>query len=124
MAHYARVHATGQVVSVIVAEPEFLETYEDPTPGEWIQTSYNTKGGVYYTPNTNPPDPDQSKALRKNFAHIGGLYLAEHDMFVAKKPYPSWTVDLDTGFWEAPVAKPDDGKSYLWNESEQKWDLA
>ena len=124
MAHYARVHTlSGQVVTVIVADEEFLSTYEHPIPGEWIQTSYNTRGGIYYTPNTNTPDPDQSKALRKNFATIGGLYLSEHDMFVINKPFPSWILNLETGSWEAPVARPEDNNSYLWSETEQKWNL-
>ena len=123
MAHYARVHTNGTVVSVIVAEPNFLETYEDPTPGTWVQCSYNTRGGVHYLPNSNTPSEDQSKALRKNYPSFGYKYLVEQDMFVPHKPFESWTLDLQTGWWVAPVAKPEDNKSYLWNEAEQKWDL-
>ncbi len=70
MAHFAKVSG-GTVIQVIVAEPEFFNTFVDTSPGEWIQTSYNTRGGVHYNPNTNTPSEDQTKALRKNYAGIG-----------------------------------------------------
>ena len=63
MAHFAKV-VDGKVTQVIVAEPEFFNTFVDSSPGEWIQTSYNTRGGVHYDPNTNTPSANQSKALR------------------------------------------------------------
>ena len=70
MAHFAKV-VSGTVTQVIVAEPEFFETFVDTSPGEWIQTSYNTRGGVHYQANSNEPSEDQTKALRKNYAGIG-----------------------------------------------------
>ena len=70
MAHYAKVK-NGIVETVIVAEAEFFETFVDDSPGEWIQTSYNTRGGVHYDPETGEPSEDQSKALRKNYATYG-----------------------------------------------------
>ena len=54
MAHFAKV-LDGKVVNVIVAEQEFIDTMIDKTPGEWIQTSYNTHGGVHYKPNSTEP---------------------------------------------------------------------
>jgi len=65
MGHYAKVN-NGIVEQVIVAEPEFFETFVDTSPGAWIQTSYNTRGGVHYQADSNEPSADQSKALRKN----------------------------------------------------------
>ena len=59
MAHYAKV-LDGKVINVIVAEKEFFDTFVDDTPGEWIQTSYNTRGGIHYQPNTNTPSDDLS----------------------------------------------------------------
>ena len=71
MSHYAKVNNTI-VEKVIVAEAEFFDTFVDSSPGAWVQTSYNTRGGVHYEPNSNTPSGDQSKALRKNYAVIGG----------------------------------------------------
>ena len=122
MAHFAKVE--NQIVTqVIVAEPEFFDKFVDDSPGEWIQTSYNTIGGVHYQAGTNTPSSDQSKALRKNYAVIGGHYDAERDAFYGPQPYPSWTLDESTCQWECPVDYPDDGEVYEWNEETQSWDL-
>lgn len=120
MAHFAKVN-NGIVEKVIVAEAEFFDTFIDNSPGEWIQTSYNTKGGVHYQPNSNIPSEDQSKALRKNFAGIGYTYDQVKDAFIPPQPYPSWTLNATTCLWEAPVNKPDDGNRYLWNEETLNW---
>ena len=120
MSHYAKV--LNQIVQkVIVADAEFFDTFVDDSPGSWIQTSYNTRGGVHYQPNSNTPSDDQSKALRKNFAGIGH----HHDGtgFYAPQPFNSWTLNNTTYLWEAPVAHPNDGKMYEWNESTKQWDL-
>lgn len=113
MSHFAKV-LDGKVINVIVAEPEFFETFVDSTPGTWIQTSYNTHGGV----NTNGGTP-----LRKNFAGIGFTYDVQKDAFIAPKPYASWILDEETCTWNAPVAMPTDGQLYTWNESTTSWDL-
>lgn len=123
MAHFAKVNSNNIVEQVIVAEPEFFETFVDTSPGQWIQVSYNTRGGVYYTPNTNTPDADQSKALRKNYPGIGYTYDLNKDAFIPPQPsHASWTLNEETCLWEAPVAKPTDGKKYVWNESTLSWD--
>ena len=80
----------------------------------WVQTSYNTHGGVH----TNGGIP-----LRKNFAGIGYTYDEDRDAFIPKKPYNSWILNEDTCLWEAPVAMPEDGNNYKWNETNQSWDL-
>ena len=120
MAHYAKV-VNNIVTQVIVAEAEFFETFVDTSPGEWIQTSYNTYGGVHYIPETKEPSADQSKALRKNYAGIGYTYNKELDAFIPPKPYASWVLDEETCWWNAPVARPDDGKDYAWNETTLSW---
>jgi hypothetical protein len=121
MAHFAKVN-NGIVEQVIVAEPEFFDTFVDSSPGQWIQTSYNTRGGVHYNPETGEPSADQSKALRKNYAGIGYSYDAQRDAFIPPKPYASWVLDEQTCLWDAPVAMPTDGGRYTWNESTQAWD--
>ena len=122
MAHYAKV-LNEKVQKVIVAEEDFFNTFVDSSPGEWIKTSYNTSGGVHYQPNSDIPSDDQSKALRKNFAGVGFTYDKDRDAFIPPKPFNSWTLNETTCQWEAPVAKPDNDNNYIWNETNQTWDL-
>jgi len=112
MSHYAKVN-NGLVEQVIVAEADFFDTFVDSSPGQWIQTSYNTHGGVH----TNGGTP-----LRKNYAGIGYTYDATRDAFYAPQPYPSWVLNETSCLWEAPTAMPDDGQSYTWNEETTSWD--
>lgn len=118
MPHYAKVN-TGKVVDIIVAEPEFFENFVDTTPGEWIQTSYNTRGNVHYAPNSDTPSGGEP--LRGNYAIIGGFYDHIHDVFYSGSPYPSWILNQETWLWNAPVPYPDDGKEYVWNEESKNW---
>lgn len=119
MAHYAKVQE-GKVTQVITAEPEFFETFIDDSPGEWIQTSYNTIGGVHYG---QDGEPDGGVALRKNYAGIGFAYDRTKDAFIPPQPYPSWVLNETSCLWESPVAYPEDGNTYSWNEENQSWDL-
>ena len=120
MAHFAKVQ-DGVVTKVIVAEPEFFDTFVDDSPGKWIQTSYNTRGGVHYDPNTGDPSEDQTKALRKNYAGKGYTYDAAKDAFIPPQPFASWTLNETSCLWEAPVAYPDDGEMYRWDEDTTNW---
>ena len=123
MSHFAKV-VDGLVTQVIVAEPEFFDTFVDSSPGEWLQTSYNTRGGVHYQPNSNEPSADQSKALRKNYAGIGFTYDAGRDAFIAPKPYSKWVLDEQTCLWNAPTQRPEDGNIYVWDDDAGNWVLA
>ncbi len=120
MAHFAKIQ-NGIVTQVIVAEPEFFNAFVDSSPGEWIQTSYNTKGGVHYAPDSN--EPDGGVALRKNYAGIGYSYDKDRDAFIPPQPYASWILDEASCLWEAPVPMPADNNEYEWNEETQSWDL-
>jgi hypothetical protein len=122
MGHYAKIN-NGVVQEVIVAEPEFFTNFVDTSPGEWLQTSYNTIGGIHYDPATKKPSQDQSKALRKNFAGVGFTYDRTRDAFIPPKPFNSWVLNEDSCTWEAPSAYPDDGKSYIWDEQNLVWSL-
>ena len=84
----------------------------DTSPGEWIQTSYNTKGGVHINGGT---------PLRKNYAGIGYTYDSARDAFIPPQPFPSWTLVEETCQWTAPIAMPTDGNLYLWNEASLSW---
>ena len=119
MAHFAKVQ-DGVVTQVIVAEPEFFDTFVDTTPGEWLQTSYNTRGGVHYG---QDGEPDGGVALRKNYAGIGFTYDNTRDAFIPPKPYASWTLNETSCLWGAPVEYPTDGQMYEWNEDAQSWDV-
>lgn len=120
MAHFAKV-LNGQVVQVIVADPEFFETFVDSSPGDWIQTSYNTHGGIHYGPDGNP---DGGTALRKNFAGVGFSYDSARDAFIPPRPFPSWSLDEESCTWVSPVPHPGDGLIYEWDEAAQAWVLA
>jgi hypothetical protein len=111
MSHFAKV-VDGVVSQVIVAEPEFFQTFVDSSPGEWIQTSYNTYGGEHKLGGT---------PLRKNYAGIGFTYDRVKDAFIPPKPFASWVLNEDTCLWDAPVAMPDDGKIYTWDEETTNW---
>ena len=111
MSHFAKV-LNGVVVQVIVAEPEFFQTFVDTSPGEWIQTSYNTHGGQH----------PEGRPLRKNYAGIGYTYDRTRDAFIPPKPYASWTLNEDTCLWDAPTPMPTDG-IYIWDESTTSWKL-
>ena len=121
MAHFAKVD-NGTVTKIVVAEPEFFETFIDNSPGEWIQTSYNTHGGVHYGLDNQP---DGGVALRKNFAGVGFTYDASRDAFYAPQPFSSWILDEDSCLWEAPVAYPDadSDERYGWDEETTSWQL-
>jgi len=118
MAHYAKVN-NNIVEQVIVAEADFFDTFVDTSPGEWTQTSYNTRGGQHYDPETG--EVDDGTPLRKNYAGVGYTYDSTRDAFYAPQPYPSWTLNEDTCLWEAPVAYPEDGNKYNWNEETTSW---
>lgn len=121
MSHFAKVN-NGIVEQVIVAEQEFFDTFVDSSPGQWIQTSYNTRGGVHYNPETGEPSDDQSKALRKNYAGIGYKYDTQRDAFIPPQPFESWMLNEQSCLWESPVPYPTDGGRYQWNEASQTWD--
>lgn len=120
MGHFAKV-VNGKVTQVIVAEPEFFNTFVDSSPGEWIQTSYNTKGGVHYNPETGEPSEDQTKALRKNYAGIGFDYDRVKDAFIPPKPFDSWILNNTTCLWDPPIPYPNDGDVYVWDEETLNW---
>ena len=91
MAHFAKVN-NGIVEQVIVAEPEFFDTFVDSSPGTWLQTSYNTLGGKH----------PEGRPLRKNYAGIGFSYDATRDAFIPPQPDPTWTLDEETCQWVNP----------------------
>lgn len=123
MAHYAYLDQNNIVTAVIVGKDE------NDSPGNWEEyysakrTSYNTRGGIYYTPNTNQPDPDQTKAYRKNYAGIDYTYDILRDAFIPPKPFPSWILNQFSCLWDSPIPYPTDGNKYIWDESTQTWVL-
>lgn len=78
----------------------------------WIKTSFNTRGGVHTLGGT---------PLRKNYAGVGYTYDSRRDAFIPPKPFPSWVLNEDTCLWDAPVAAPNDGKIYVWDEQIVNW---
>lgn len=107
MAHFAKV-VKNIVTQVIVADQDWVDALD----GTWVQTSYNTQGGVHLLGDT---------ALRKNYAGIGYTYDSDRDAFYAPQPYPSWTLNEDSCIWEPPTPMPEDNKFYGWDEDTLSW---
>ena len=120
MAHYAFLNMQNIVTEVIVGKDET----DGPTNWEMHygnireqvckRTSYNTRGGVHSEGGT---------PFRKNYAGIGYTYDFARDAFIPPKPFDSWTLNENSCLWGAPVAMPDDGQQYSWNEETTSWDL-
>jgi hypothetical protein len=123
MAHFAKL-GTGNIVERVEVVHNDIATTEQAgadflnnlykTKDVWKMTSYNTFGGVHKLGGT---------PFRKNYAGTGYLYDQARDAFIPPKPFNSWTLNEDTCRWEAPVAYPNDGQKYIWNEQNQTWDL-
>lgn len=118
MAHFAQIDANNVVLQVIVVNnSELLDDNNVEQEslgvafcnglfgGTWVQTSYNAN-------------------IRKNYAGIGFTYDSTRDAFIPPQPYASWTLNETTCLWEPPVAMPDDGQAYNWNEATTSWDVA
>jgi hypothetical protein len=129
MGHYAKVpvieNGKGIVEDVLTITEQELQSGLWGDPFQWIKTSYNTHGGVHYDPNSQTRSPDQSKALRANYAGIGYTYDAVNNVFYDERnqPFPSWVLQAPTWQWQAPVPYPDDGKYYHWDEATLSWVL-
>ncbi len=125
MAHYAFINDNNIVTEVIVG---IDEDAKDDLPSEFDsweafyadfrgqtckRTSYNTSANAH---------SGEGTAYRGNYAGIGYTYDTSNDVFIAPKPYASWTLDESTWTYEAPEAYPDDGKDYVWNENKTEWE--
>ncbi len=119
MAHFAQIDENNIVTQVLVVSDQDASNGQDflantlGLGGTWIQTSYNTVGGVH----TNGGTP-----LRKNYAGVGYIYDSGRDAFIPPKPFNSWLLDEATCLWNAPVARPEGEGFYTWNEETLSWD--
>lgn len=116
MALFAKVE-NGLVTEVLVISQDVIDTGAFGDPSLFVQTSYNTRGGVHYDQNGQPDGP----GLRKNYAGVGYAYDPLLDAFIPPKPYPSWLLDTQTCLWDPPVPYPNDGKAYVWDEATLSW---
>ena len=115
MSHFAKLDENNIVKFVTVGrqEDDGKEAELCARTGDvYKQTSYNTHGGVHALGGT---------PLRKNYAGIGYTYDAGRDAFIPPKPYASWLLNETTCLWDAPVAMPNDGKRYSWDEATTSW---
>jgi hypothetical protein len=103
---------------------QFLKNIFQTPNSIWKKVSYNTMGGIYYTPNSSgirEVDPDQTKAFRKNYPGKDFIYDEIRDAFIPPKPYPSWILDEQSCLWVSSIPKPNDNKAYDWDESTLSW---
>jgi hypothetical protein len=132
MASFAKIGLNSKVIEVLSVHNEVLKDadgVEQETNGIdfltkltgyplWIQTSYNTYGGVHSSGDT---------PLRKNYAGIGMTYDEDRDAFIPKKIFNSWVLNEQTCLWEAPVTVPntplEENQHYAWNESIVNWEI-
>ena len=118
MAHYAFLDENNIVTEVIVGKNEgedgidWEQWYGEFRGQTCKRTSYNTIAGQHNAGGT---------PYRKNYAGIGYIYDQARDAFYAQQPYPSWSLNEDSCVWEAPVAYPQDGDVYMWDEENQSW---
>jgi hypothetical protein len=112
MSHFAQIDENNIVTRVIVIDQETVDTGLFGELSSFVQTSYNTRGGVHTLGGT---------PLRKNYAGIGYTYDTVRDAFIPPKPFNSWTLNESTCWWDSPVVMPDDGKEYTWNEDTLSW---
>ena len=141
MAHFAKLGVNGKVIAVHGLDNDQLlnaDGQEDESVGQqrlqqihgwpaqmWIQTSYNTRGNKYY--NEDGSEGDQSKKLRGNYAGIGMTYDEDNNIFWPIKPHASWSKDVSSASWVAPITYPsvtDDGQDpvvwtyvIIWDEN-------
>tara|TARA_A100001201_G_C4013377_1_gene178300 strand:- start:145 stop:543 length:399 start_codon:yes stop_codon:yes gene_type:complete len=128
MASFAKIGLNGKVIEVQSISNEVLQDAKGVEQEKlgidflteltkwpiWKQTSYNTSGNVHKLGGT---------PFRKNFAGIGMTYDEDRDAFIPPKPFASWILNETTCQWEAPVARPNDGQTYSWNEENQTWQV-
>ena len=121
MAHYAFLDDNNVVTEVIVGRDEdevvdgisdWEAYYGELRSQRCVRTSYNTHGGEHQSGGT---------PFRKNYAGIDFTYDESRDAFIPPQPYPSWVLNETTCLWDAPVAYPDDGLMYNWDEASQSW---
>jgi hypothetical protein len=150
MAYFAEINSSNIVLRVVAASSEDVETHGGKGSLEseeffktvcplseqgvrWVQTSYQTLGGIHYdinaTTGSMTVSVDQSKAYRKNFAGIGSSYDSVRDAFIVPQPYPSWTLNDFTCRWDPPTIYPSittygAGIPYdviTWDQGNQRW---
>jgi len=128
MAHYAFIDENNKVIEVIVGKdeddldtlPEGFTDWEAyyltkrDLASDCKRTSYNTSQNQHL---------GDGEPFRGNYASVGMIYDSSNDVFYSPQPYDSWTLNTSSWIWEAPIDYPDDGESYIWNESTQSWDL-
>ena len=117
MSHFAQIDENNIVTQVLVIEQDVIDTGHFGDPKSFVQTSYNTRGGVHYGQDGKP---DGGVALRGNYAGAGFVYDRTHDVFYEPQPFPSWRLNPATWQWEAPTPCPTD-RFASWDETTKQW---
>ena len=118
MAHFAELNSSNEVLRVIVVSNDDVDANggDKHADAETFVTTIvpHSTGGVAWK------QCSYNNNFRKQYAGKGYTYNSSKDIFIADKPYPSWTLDSNDD-WQAPTDKPDDGKLYYWNETDREW---
>lgn len=124
MAIWAKIDENNLVIQVTEVDDNSADGGHqwlvDNFEGTWLETSYDTRGGVHYT--NEEQSEDQSRALRFNYAGIGYAYDSTRNAFIPPAPYPSWVLDETTCLWGPPVPVPAEGSNPIeWDEDSVSW---
>jgi hypothetical protein len=125
MAHFAELNENNEVVRIVVVANDIpvngqtlLENDMHIDGEKWCENFFG--GGVWKQTSYN-------SNFRKQYAGIGYTYDFEKDIFIAPRPFPSWSLDLDNE-WQAPVPYPsittyaeDDKYLIIWDEDNLRW---
>ena len=126
--YFAKLDQFNNVLTTVVGNDDFLTTFEDDSPGKWLECDKQMAGGVLWDKSTGLVAEDQSKAFRLNWPGVGWVYDPTLDGFIEPRPVDkdgescaSWTLNNSTGYYEPPIARPEKvpGSStmYVWDES-------
>lgn len=125
MAHWSKINDDNVVTQIFITDDNDKAFHQqwltDTYGGRWIETSFNTFAGVHTDPETHVQTTDSTKAFRKNYGGIGYTYDDARDAFIPPKRFASWILDEETCVWVPPIAKPDDGQTYRWDEQTVSW---
>jgi hypothetical protein len=117
MAHFAKLDQNNVVTEVhVVNNIELLAA--DGSESEMMGVAFLIRWSGGYS---NWKQTSYNGKIRKNYAGVGYTYDSVRDAFIPPKPFPSWVLNEETCLWDAPVAMPDDGQRYYWDEATTSW---
>ena len=126
IANFAKLNENGIVVDIFAVDQTDVDNNGGDNSIEaenWIKKNIIKNESIIIKQFYN------DKSFRTNCAEIGGYYDFNNDVFIERKPYPSWTLGNDFK-WSAPTVRPTifedpnlvEWKYYpTWDEERKIW---